>query len=297
MGWRIIYIENAMSIRLYLDNLKIEKETTEVTIPLSDIHSLIIDNQKVTMTVPLINKCSEYNINLILCSIEHMPQTIIQPYSGNFQSPLMLKKQMEWNSVTKNILHKLIIKNKITNQIDLLKHLNRGVEVITKLNQFAEEVNEGDTLNREGLSAKMYFRNLFGSTFKRFEDDVINIGLNYGYSIFRSQISKTLIAKGLLPCIGIIHIGYNNPFNLSDDIIEVFRPLVDWYVYTHLKEALIFKKEHRLDLIKLSTTDVLIKGTRQTLLNAISIYIDRILDVFETGDISKYEEIHLIYGI
>lgn len=286
-----------MNVRLYLDNLKVEKETTEITIPLSDIHSLIIDNQKVTMTIPLINKCTEYNINLILCSLEHMPQTIIQPYSGNYQSPLILKKQIDWDVNTKKVLHKLIIRNKINNQIDLLKYLNLDKEVIKKLIQFATEVQDGDPLNREGLSAKMYFRTLFGSDFKRSDEDVINYGLNYGYSILRSHISKTIIAKGLIPCIGIIHIGYNNPYNLSDDIIEVFRPLVDWYVFLNLKDAILFKKEHRLELIKLSIKDVFIKGVKQTLLNSISIFIDRILDVFETGDVSKYENLHLIYGL
>lgn len=297
MGWRIIYIEEAMNVRLYLDNLKVEKETTEVTIPLTDIHSLIIDNQKVTMTVPLIAKCAEYNINLIVCSIEHMPTALLQPYNGNFQTPLMLKKQMEWDSFTKSIIHKFIIKNKIQNQIDLLKHLSLDQDVIIKLIQFMDEVNEGDTLNREGLAAKMYFRVLFGKDFKRFDEDVINFGLNYGYSILRSQISKTLIAKGLLPSLGIIHIGYNNPFNLSDDIIEVFRPLVDWYAFMYLKDSIIFKRDHRLELIKLTTQDVIIQGSKQTLLNAISIFIDKIIATFETGDISNFEEIHLIYGV
>lgn len=117
MGWRIIYIEEAMNVRLYLDNLKVEKETTEVTIPLTDIHSLIIDNQKVTLTIPLIAKCAEYNINLIICSIEHMPTALMQPYNGNFQTPLMIKKQMEWDSSTKSIIHKFIIKNKIKTKL------------------------------------------------------------------------------------------------------------------------------------------------------------------------------------
>ncbi len=294
MGWRIIYVEDAMNIRLYLDNLKVEKETKEVTIPLSDIHSLIIDNQKITMTIPLITKCAEYNINLILCSIEHMPKAVLQAFNGNYQTPLIIKKQIDWDSDIKSVIHKLIIKNKINNQIDLLKYLNLDFDIIQKLIKFESEVNEGDTLNREGLSAKMYFRVLYGSNFKRFEESVINNGLNYGYSILRSQISKTIIAKGLLPGIGIIHKGYNNPFNLSDDIIEVFRPLVDWYVYTYLKDAIVFKREHRLELIKLTTKDVLIKGCRQTLLN---IFIDRILDIFEFGDISKFEDIRLLYGV
>ncbi len=297
MGWRIIYIEEAMNVRLYLDNIKIEKETNEVTIPLSDIHSLIIDNQKVTMTVPLISKCAEYNINLIICSIEHMPKALIQPYVGNYQSPLVLKKQIEWDQNTKKVLHKLIIKNKINNQIDLLKHLNLDIDVIQKLIQFSSEVLEGDPLNREGLASKMYFRTLFGKTFKRFEEDVMNFGLNYGYSILRSQISKTLIAKGLTPCLGIFHIGYNNPFNLADDLIEVYRPLVDYYVYNNLRDALIFKKDHRIDLIKLTTSDVIIQRNKQTLLNSLNIFLNKIMDVFETGDIAKFEEVHLLYGI
>ncbi len=286
-----------MNVRLYLDNIKIEKNSMEITIPLTDIHSLVIDNQKVTMTVPLINKCAEYNINLVLCSIEHMPKSLIQPYSGNFQTPILLKRQLEWDENLKAKLHRKIIQNKINNQIDLLKYLNLNDEVIGKLIQFCLEVNDGDTLNREGLSAKMYFRLLFGKDFKRFEDDVLNIGLNYGYSILRSQISKTIIAKGLLPSIGIFHKGYNNPFNLADDIIEVYRPLIDCYVFNNLKDAIIFKRDHRLDLIKLSTTDVYIKGVKQTLLNSINIFIDAILSVFNEKNIEKFQEVRLIYGV
>ncbi len=170
-------------------------------------------------------------------------------------------------------------------------------EVIAKLIQFRDEVNDGDTLNREGLSAKMYFRTLFGKDFKRFEDDVLNIGLNYGYSILRSQISKTIIAKGLLPCIGIFHKGYNNPFNLADDLIEVYRPLIDMYVFKNLRDAIIFKREHRLELIKLSTSDVYTNGVKQTLLNSINIYIDSILSVFNEENIAKFQEVKLIYGV
>ena len=86
----------------------------------------------------------------------------------------------------------------------------------------SKNVLENDKSNREGLAAKVYFHELFGLDFRRFDDDIINAGLNYGYAILRSQISKTVIAKGLNPCLGIFHKGYDNPFNLSDDIIEVY---------------------------------------------------------------------------
>ena len=95
MGWRIIYIEDANSVKLYLDNVMIVRNNEKLTIPLSDIHTLVIDNQMITLTVPLINKCCDYNINLIICSLEHMPTSLISPFFGNYQSPLILKKQIQ----------------------------------------------------------------------------------------------------------------------------------------------------------------------------------------------------------
>ncbi len=297
MGWRILYIENANSVRLYLDNLKIERDTGDLTVPLSDIHTLVFDNQMISITIPLIVKCCEYNIDIIVCSIEHMPSAYISPFSGNFQSPLILRKQISWNDEMKGILWQKIVKNKIENQVDLLKHLNKSQEVISKLVDFSCEVEENDITNREGLAAKMYFRELFGSEFKRFDDDVINAGLNYGYSILRSQISKTIVAKGLNATLGLFHKRYDNPFNLSDDIIEVFRPLIDEYVYKELREAIIFKKNNRIDLINQTTKDVYIKGNKQTLFNAIGIFIDKMLYFFETGDLNAYEQVRLIYEL
>lgn len=298
MGWRIVYIEESMDLKLYLDNIKVIKPNNiEYTIPLSDIHSLIIDNPKVNITTPLMLKCSDYNINFILCNIEHMPNTIIEPINGNYQTPLVLKKQISWNEDYKRIMHQFIIKNKIQNQIDLLKYLDKDLSVISKMFEFMQEVSPGDSGNREGLAAKIYFRELFGPNFKRFDDDVINSGLNYGYAILRSQISKTIIAKGLNPTLGIFHKGFDNKFNLSDDLIEVFRPLIDEYVYIKLKDTLIFKKENRLDLIKQTLKNVIIEHKQQSLFNAISIFVDKIINFFDTGDLDSYEKVTLIYEL
>lgn len=294
MGFRVVYIEEAISVRLYLDNVKIIKANKELTIPLSDIHTLIIDNTEINITIPLMNKCAEYNINLIFCSLEHLPQSSVIPFTGNYQHSLVLRKQMNWSDDLKKGLQKLIIQNKISNQIDLLKKLNKSQSVCETLYRFQSEVVDGDELNREGLAAKMYFRELFGPNFKRFNEDIINFGLNYGYAILRSQISKTIVAKGLEPCLGIFHRGAENPFNLSDDIIEVFRPLIDNYVYVNMRNAIIFKRDHRLELIQETVKEVYIMNKKQTLFNAISIFVDHIIDVFEKEDLSLYEEIRLL---
>lgn len=297
MGWRILYIENASAVRLYLDNIRIESTSGELTVPLSDIHTLVIDNQMITITIPLIVKCCEYNINFIVCSMEHMPVSTISPFIGNYQSPLMLKKQIQWSEHTKMLLWQKIVKNKISNQTDLLKHLDKNPISYQLLIDYENSVLENDKTNREGLAAKVYFHELFGIDFRRFDDDIINAGLNYGYSILRSQISKTIIAKGLNSCLGIFHKGYDNPFNLSDDIIEVFRPLIDHYVYKNLKDAIMFTKNNRIELIQLTGKDAIINFQRQTIFNVISMFIDKIIYIFETGDIESYSPVRLIYEL
>lgn len=155
------------------------------------------------------------------------------------------------------------------------------------------DVEYGDLTNREGLAAKMYFRSLFGPEFKRFNDDIINSGLNYGYAVLRSQISKAIIAKGLNPELGIFHIGRNNLFNLSDDFIEPFRPIIDDWVKKNLVNAEMFTREHRLEIVKQTLINVNIKQQSQSLFNAINIFIDSIIKCFDENDEKYYETISL----
>ncbi|PJH64413.1 CRISPR-associated endonuclease Cas1, partial [Salmonella enterica] len=80
--------------------------------------------------------------------------------------------------------------------------------------------------------------------------DGINSGLNYGYIVLRSTIARSLVAHGLHPALGIGHYNEYNSFNLADDLIEAFRPIVDlWinilmnkndYLSKKLKQRLVF---------------------------------------------------------
>jgi len=290
MGWRILYIEDSEYLSLYLDNLKVKKDNQDILVPIADIHTLIIDNYKAVLSVNLINKCTEYKVNIILCGIDHLPQSVIYPSSGNNQAPKMLKQQLSWKQKIKGLLHQNIVKKKIENQIKVLEHNHKSNEVIDKLKNYIEEVLPFDKSNREGLSAKIYFRELFGNNFIRFEEDPINFGLNYGYSIIRSQITKVIISRGLNSSIGIFHNGPSNNFNLSDDIIEIFRPIVDNYVYHNISINTLFSRQHRLDLIKLTTKKMIYENQQQTFLNIINIYVGKILECLRNNNIS-----HLIF--
>ena len=286
MGYRIIYVEKCEYLRLYLDNLKVEiNEKKEVNFPIADIQILVIDNYKSTLSIPLINKLTEYNVCTIICGIDHLPKSYILPINGNFASSGNLFKQIQWSQERKDYIHAEIVKHKIKNQIEILKENERGFGVTEKLYEFIDTTLSGDQTNREGLAAKMYFRALFGSDFIRFEQDVVNAGLNYGYSVFRSLITSIIVAKGYIPNLGLFHKGKQNMFNLSDDIIEVFRPIVDNYVFNNMTEDILFKQSHRDELIGLTNNKIMIDDRKQTISNAIGIYLDSIFKFMDGENI------------
>lgn len=295
MSWRVIYIEESENLSLYLDNMKVIKNDIEYLIPINDIHTIILDNYKINLSVHLINALTKQNVNLVVCGIDHLPSSIVLPHSGNKLSFQMLNKQLLWDDNLKKEIQRFIIKNKIKNQLNLLKFLKKSDYVINKLFDFYNEVELGDQTNREGLSAKMYFKELFGNDFIRFKDDVINAGLNYGYAILRSQISKVLIGKGLNTSIAFFHIGRENEFNLSDDIIEPFRPIVDFWVYNNLLNESIFLREHRIELIKCTTGKAYIDSKYHTIFNTIKIFVENILNYCESKDKSLLTEIIIKY--
>lgn len=289
MGWRIVYIEESDNVSSYLDNVKIKRASDDILIPYRDIHTLIIDNYKTYLTTNFIIKCAEYKINLIICGLEHLPIAFVNPISGNSQSPLILKKQLEWKINKKSELHKLIIKGKIENQIQVLILNNKDNNIINKIKQFKDQTLNGDTTNREGLAAKMYFRELFGEGFIRFNEDIINAALNYGYTILRTQISKVLISKGLNTNLGLFHRGINNQFNLSDDVIEVFRPIVDNYVYNNMMNKEAFTREDRISIIKLTTKNMKYSNQKHTFLNVINLYISNIIEYMDNVNYNEIE--------
>lgn len=284
MSHRIIYIEKCECLKLYLDNLKVVFNHDELILPVSDIQILVIDNYKSNLSVPLINKLTEKNVCTIICGLDHLPKSYILPMNGNFAQSGNINKQIKWNETKKQEMHAKIVKAKINNQIEILRKNKKDISVIKKLNQFKQDVQLADMTNREGLAAKMYFRELFGDDFIRFNQDVINAGLNYGYSIIRSLITSIIVAKGYLPNLGIFHQGKQNMFNLSDDIIEVFRPIVDDYVFNYMMDDILFKQEHREQLIQLTSKKVWIDERKQTMANAIYVYIESIIKELETDE-------------
>lgn len=276
MSWRIVYIEKSDRLNLYLDNLKVVREDTELLIPLSDIHTIIVDNQQTVVTARLINKLAYYHILLVFCDEKHLPNTYVLSPHSHHQSSKILKKQMTWNKDTQQKMWQQFIQIKIHNQASVLSHLKKNEDTILKLYGLAEEVEIADKTNREGHAAKLYFQTLFGSDFirERSSLDGINSALNYGYIVLRSSVVRSIIAHGLHPALGIGHNNQYNAFNLADDFIEPFRPVIDlWVTILMSKDSYLDRKTKQRLIFLISNNKILIGNQKQTILNAINILI------------------------
>ena len=288
MSWRTVYITQCEKISLYLDSLLIKKDGEEYKIPLADIGTVIIEDYKATLTIKIINKFIEYNILFITCDDEHNPYGSFVPLNSHFRQYKIVNSQINWDSELKGIFWQEIVKQKLKNQNEILKKLKKDKEVIALIEGYIEGVESDDRTNREGLGAKVYFREMFGKNFKRrVSSDITNSALNYGYAILNSKIARIISGKGLLTYIGVHHIGEYNQFNLASDLVEVYRPIVDFYVHEKINDGEYFSKEHRAGLVNLLNSRILVNGKKEITANAMEKTVDLLIEFFETG---VYEE-------
>ena len=272
--WRSLIINSAERIRVKDNWIIVETEAGEERVPAVEIYSVVIDNPMTTLSVGAINLLTENNAHILYCGKNHLPESIILPYNTHYSPLAVVKRQLEWDDDFCNKMWEKIVKEKIRNQAEVLKICDRSPTVTDHLLRFADEVISGDPANREGLAAKMFFRELYGSEFIRMNDDAINSALNYGYAIIRSSIAKTLCAYGFNPVIGIHHIGRQNPFNLADDLMEPLRPLVDmWVDLNHEDLVDELTKENRRNLVNLVNEVLEFDNKNMKVRNAIDKYI------------------------
>jgi len=193
-------------------------------------------------------------------------------------------RQLSWSSERKSKLWQQIVMQKIINQSYVMKLENVESHRIEKLVHLAETVTLSDQSNNEGQAARIYFNSFFEDGYTRSDPEFIeNAALNYGYTILHSAISRTIVAKGLIPGLGIHHKGERNAHNLASDFIEPFRPIVDYFILKFPPEDYL-TKSYRIDLINLLHARVLIDQKMQTVIRAIEISIDSIIYFFETGN-------------
>lgn len=286
MGYRQVIIKKSEKLHFKDKQLIIDKDNQSTKIPLEDINYILIEDSTTIITTRLLAELGKNAISLIVCDEKHEPTSIMYPYNYHFKQLDVFTHQLEIDDSIKNEFWNQIVKRKIENSIRVLEMTSKEEFPISKLNKYINEVIDGDSKNREGLAAKIYFRSIFGSDFIRFYDDNINAALNYGYTILASAIIRNLAVYGLNTYLGIHHNSKINNFNLAYDFLEPYRSVIDKFVYDNKDDIVLpLSFEFRKKLINLLNKEVLHQNKKYTIEYSISLLIKSYIKSFSTGEI------------
>ena len=241
-GWRRLIISSKAQLSVHGNAVTIHQDDSDVLISLAQLHTIMIENPAVMLSTAFLTRMAEENIAVIVCDSKYMPA--VELVSLHNETTNRLETQRNWENTRKDHVWMQILHRKLQSEIDLLEkyHLQNRDQLLS-LQSSIHSIEQCDVI--ESQAAKYYFHALYGPDFFRRTESITNSALNYGYSIILSSISRAIVVHGLHPAIGIHHSNKKNPFNLSCDLIEPFRSIVDEYVYQYPDRELdwSYKKE------------------------------------------------------
>lgn len=235
---QILFIESHQikEISFLNENLTIKEDRKIVRqVPFHKIFSIFVIGN-CTLTSVFIKKCMRYGIILVLMEKNFSVYSVIGGETeGNF---LLREKQY----VTENNLEQSqwIIRNKISNQIQLLKKIrskNRkeknAISSIKKLlYQISEIQSPKKLLGIEGSASKIFFQTYFRKMNwhgrkPRTKYDELNVLFDIGYTYLFNFIDAHLRLYGFDTYKGFYHTEFYQRKSLVCDLIEPFRCLID----------------------------------------------------------------------
>jgi len=284
MSFRTVVVTKQSKMSYKNRYLVVKQENEEKYIHLSEIDTIIVDSISVSISSYLLKELSDNKINIIFCDEKHNPFGELSSYYLRYNSSKMISEQITWNKNDKDRLWSRIVRNKILNQALMVKKIDFDKHKL--IMSYIDEVKIGDKTNREGHAAKVYFSTLFGMNFVRNDNDDINAALNYGYAILLSTVNKEIIINGYITQLGIHHKNEFNEFNLTCDIMEPFRVLIDNFVYYNQERK--FNNDYKLDIINIFNNIYRYQGKNYVLKDIIKMFVKDTLN--SVRKIDNYKE-------
>lgn len=243
----------------------------KATVPIEDLGVLVIDDGRASYTQAVFIECLAAGATVIVCGRDHLPAGMMLPMGGHHALTERHWAQVEAGAPLRKRLWQAIVKAKLRQQGRLLTQVT-GQDA--GLSALAGRVRSGDTDNLEAQGAQRYWPKLLGRAFRRDRSaDDANALLNYGYAIVRAACARALVASGLIPSLGVWHRNRSNPFCLADDLLEPWRPIVDWKVYGLMQDPTeprtLEDRPTRAALLAIFNETVIVGGKRWPLLLGI----------------------------
>ncbi len=282
MTWRSVVISRPARIKREHYSLAIEQEQTAF-VPFEDIAVIVLNHREITLTHPVLSACGEYGISLFSTGDTHHPNGVFLPFLQHSRATRWMRLQLDLSRPVAKQTWAAIVRRKIANQAICLTLAKR--DGVSRLESYVRRVRSGDGENLEGQAAFFYFLQLFGRNFHRHQETFINAALDYGYAVLRGTIARGLVAHGLMPSLGIFHASEQNAFNLADDLIEPFRPIVDLFVSTLVNPPENeLKPEDKTALIGLLNVDVEMPRGVMSALSAIEQSVESLARIYDGGN-------------
>ena len=285
---RTLYFGNPCYLSKKQNQLSIEREDKTVkTVPIEDIGMVVLDHYQVKITQAALQSLVANNAAVLINDASHLPLGLLLPMASHNTYTQKLHFQVNASVPLKKNLWQQTIRKKILNQATLLRRLDIDTE---RMQYWASQVKSGDPDNYEGRAAAYYWKTIFDFEFKRgrFGEPPNNL-LNYGYAILRAVVARSLVASGMLPALGIHHRNKYDAYCLADDIMEPYRPYVDWKILTLMELdgfdgqlTTVVKRQ----LLEIPVTDILINDNNSPLMVGTQQTTASLMRCFE-GEIRK----------
>lgn len=282
MVWHSVVISNPAKLSRHNFSLRIEQEEA-AQVPFEDIAIIVLNHRAISLTHPVLSACAEYGVGLFSTGENYQPNGVFMPFLQHSRTVKVMRQQLALDKPTAKRTWTIIVKSKILNQAECLDLASQvGADYLRAL---AQKVRSGDPDNIESQASAFYFKSLFGKGFHRAGINATNSALNYGYAILRGSICRVLVSYGFWPALGLHHRSEQNAFNLADDIIEPFRPLVDLFVKTNFElNNHDLSSQDKASLVGLLHYDMAIKGGTSSTLVAIDRFAASLGRVLEQNN-------------
>lgn len=279
MSWRTVVISSSSKLDYQLGFMVVRNENV-TKVHLDEINMLIVESTAVSITAVLLSELMKKKVKVIFCDEKRNPNAELVSYYGAHDTSSKIRTQIQWSNDIKSAVWTEIVSEKIRKQME---HLERqGKPEANLLKQYLTEIEFGDTTNREGHAAKVYFNSLFGMDFTRTAENSTNAAMNYGYGIILSTFNREIVSNGYITQLGLFHDNMFNQFNLGSDLMEPFRPLVDMIVVAMKPEK--FEHDEKMQILQLLQSEIIIAGRHEHVNNAIKIYCRSIFDALNERD-------------
>ena len=286
-------IQNPANVRVKASSVVLSSGDDHMTIPLEDLWVIILETHRASISSAALSAIVDHGIGVIICGKNHMPDGLLLPIGAHSRHAEIVERQLAMPKPLKKQLWKRIVEAKIRNQARVLQLEGMDFECVASL---ASEVKSDDSTNREAVAASLYFSRIIDQGTRR--NGPYSEPLDYGYSVLRAGVGRTAVAGGWLVSRGIHHNSKLNAFNLVDDLIEPFRPVVDLLIIEEgIKEPM--SNMDRTVLARVLECCVMIDGEKRSLQTAITLMLESLKDAVNRNDptllkvpcIERYEKV------